>query len=137
VRSRASESGAAGRTGAIIEGADEPEIVRLSGDFDLFAAQGFRERMSLVTSSDRLVVDLSGLSFIDSAGLHALFSVGRAANELGARIAFVVPADSPIRRVVELVLLSKIAPVCDSLGAAIARVPAGDAEAGSERHDRA
>jgi anti-sigma B factor antagonist len=105
-------------------------VIRLGGDLDTFAAQGFRERLSLLKSSDRIVVDLSGLSFIDSAGLHALFGVGRAANEVGAGIAFVVPPGSPIRRVVELVLLTEVAPVCDSLDAAIARVPAGEPAAG-------
>ena len=67
-------------------------------------------------------MNLAGVSFIDSAGLHALFGVVRVAKEVGASVAFVVPDESPVRRVVELVQLADVAPVCDSVEVAIARV---------------
>lgn len=99
------------------------QLARVSGELDTFAAQGFRERFTLLGRQDRVVVDLQDISFVDSAGLHALFSVGRAAKDAGACVVFVVPPDSPVRRVVDLVQLAHVSPVCDTVDEAISRLP--------------
>lgn len=106
------------------------QLVRLSGELDTFSARGFREKLSLLRPSDRYVVDLAGLSFVDSAGLHALFAVGRNARDVGAAVVFVVPVESPVRRVIELVQLGDVSPVCDSFNAALGRLPAPEGFAG-------
>ena len=106
-----------------IEDAEGLQLVRVGGELDAFAAKSFRERLSILRNADRYVVDLGSLSFIDSAGLHALFSIGRIAKDVGARIVFVVPGDSPVRRLVEVVKLDAVTPVCDSFDAAIMRLP--------------
>jgi anti-anti-sigma factor len=104
-----------------IEDTEGLRLVRVSGELDTFAARGFREKLSHPRSSDRFVVDLAGLTFVDSAGLHALFGVSRTARDIGARLVFVVPVDSPVRKVVELVRLADVAPVCPTLDDAVAR----------------
>ncbi len=106
-----------------IEALDAFQLVRIRGELDTFAAQTLRERLNLLRSTDRYVVDLGGLSFIDSAGLHALFTVGRSAKKAGASVVFIAPSGSPVRRVIDLVLLTQVTPVCESLDAATASLP--------------
>jgi anti-anti-sigma factor len=103
-----------------IEVLDGFQLVRIRGELDTFAAQTLRERLNLLRSTDRYVVDLADLSFIDSAGLNALFTVGRSAKKVGAAVVVVAPSSSPVRRVLDLVLLSQVTPVCESLDAATA-----------------
>jgi anti-anti-sigma factor len=109
-----------------IEDADGLQFVRVRGELDAFAAKSFQERMGIFRRADRYVVDLGSLSFIDSAGLHALFTIGRVAKDVGARIVFVVPCESPVRRLIEMVKLGDLTPVCESLDAAVMRLPAYD-----------
>jgi anti-sigma B factor antagonist len=103
-----------------IDEVDGLKLVRVGGELDAFGAQSFRERVGLLRRAERVVVDLSELAFIDSAGLHALFAVARGAKDVGAGVAFVVPPESPVRRVIELVLLGEVAPICESLEDAVA-----------------
>jgi anti-sigma B factor antagonist len=51
--------------------------VTLYGELDIASARVLRRRLGLARSSrvSRVVVDLSGLQFLDSAGLHALAEV--------------------------------------------------------------
>ena len=53
--------------------------LRLTGDFDHSNADQFAEIIGyLVASSDRgVVIDLSGVTFMDSGGLHVLFTATR------------------------------------------------------------
>ena len=110
-----------------IESRDGIQLVRVTGELDTFGAQAFRSRLSSMRSAEQYIVDLGGLTFVDSAGLHALFSLGRVAKDVGATIVLVVPADSPIRRLVELVRLADVAPVCESDVGAAARLLEGRA----------
>ncbi len=105
-----------------VERHDGHQLVRVGGELDTFGAQTFRERVGQLVTADRCVVDLGELSFVDSAGLHALFGVGRVAKEVGASVVFVVPADSPVRRVIDLVQLADVASVCDTLELAISQL---------------
>ena len=49
-----------------------------------------------------LVVDLAGLEFMDSSGVHLLFGLGRRLAQRGLGFALVLPPDSLPRRVLEL-----------------------------------
>lgn len=97
-----------------IEQRDGFHVVVVSGDLDTFGADRFRESLNVVRTADRYLVSLTDVSFLDSAGLHALFSVARTAKEVGASLAFVVPPDSPARRIVEIVQLADVSPVCNT-----------------------
>lgn len=90
-------------------------VVRLAGELDKFAADAVRDRLTALSGRDPLVVDLGGVSFIDSAGLHCLFAVARAVAARQGRLACIVPPDSPIRRVLELVHLGSVSPLCATL----------------------
>lgn len=105
-----------------IEERDGTRIVRFAGELDTFAAASHRARLLPLGRGDRVVADLSELTFVDSAGLHALFELARAARESGASIVFVVPTDSPVRKVLEIVQLADVSPVLESLHLAIERI---------------
>ena len=101
-------------------------MIGVAGELDTFGAQGFRDRLGAVQATDRLIVDLGEVTFVDSAGLHALFGVVRCAKDVGALVVFVVPGDSPVRRVLELVQLADVSPVCESVRMALERLPGLD-----------
>jgi anti-sigma B factor antagonist len=105
-----------------IDDRDGLKVVRVEGELDTFGTRAFRDELERFGSGDRLVVDLASLSFIDSAGLHALFGVGRTANDVGAAVVFVVPPESAVRRVIEIVQLADVSPVCDSVEDAVSRL---------------
>lgn len=100
---------------AIEESGNGATLVRLSGELDKFAADDVRERLTAVAGSDPLLIDLGDVSFVDSAGLHCLFSVARTVAERHGRLACIVRLDNPIRRVLELVQLGSVAPLCETL----------------------
>ena len=58
-----------------LDSRDGLKIVRVSGELDTFRTQAFHDGLGRVGSGDRLVVELARVSFVDSAGLHALFSI--------------------------------------------------------------
>jgi anti-anti-sigma factor len=64
--------------------------VVLSGECDLAARDDFMETlMSAVGAAPAVVVDLGGLTFLDSSGVHALVTAHRSAVERGGRLAVV------------------------------------------------
>ena len=57
------------------------------------------------------MVDLSGVTYVDSAGLRVLFTLGTRLEALQIRFRLVVPLDSPPRRVIELSGIGSVAAV--------------------------
>jgi anti-sigma B factor antagonist len=55
----------------------------------------------------RLVVDLTGVGFLDSAGLHVLADLATRLDGTGCELVVVSPAGTPPRRVVELTGLTE------------------------------
>jgi anti-sigma B factor antagonist len=87
-----------------IDGSGVPTLT-LSGELDISSADGFRQAVEDVVGSrpDRLVFDLSGLTFMDSSGIAVMVY---AANSVGT-----VELRHPsaiIKRVVEATGLSEI-----------------------------
>ncbi len=61
-------------------------VCRPVGELDAYSAPGLRESMALLTSVPEVVVDLSEVPFIDSAGLVALVAGIRRVRDGGGRI---------------------------------------------------
>jgi anti-anti-sigma factor len=95
-------------------------VVWLEGEVDTLAVEQARARLDPLAASGKLVIDLDRVSFIDSAGLHALFGLGRVAAAAGGRVALSVPPSCPVARVVEIVRLADAMPVRESIDAAAA-----------------
>ena len=79
--SRASSDGRIARIRSAVEAPPEPfavevqrrdavAIVRPRGELDLVTVETLRAALDGIESTGRLVLDLRGLSFIDSTGLH-------------------------------------------------------------------
>jgi anti-anti-sigma factor len=93
-----------------LEGA---RLVRVIGEIDLSNARMVMDSIgaALLADVSEVIVDLSGTVYLDSAGIAMLF---RLAERLGygrQELRLVVPADSPIRAVLELTNLPDVIPV--------------------------
>jgi anti-sigma B factor antagonist len=90
-------------------------VIVLTGEFDLAGVQAFESELAKLESAgaDVLVVDLSGLDFMDSSGLRALVMADQRANKAGRRLA-IVPGPPSVRRVFEITQLDERLDLVDS-----------------------
>ena len=81
---------------------DEARVV-LEGELDLASSSQVEERLAGLQAERpaRIVVDLSGLAFIDSTGLRTLIQADQRAREAGSEM-ILRPGDESIQRVFEL-----------------------------------
>jgi anti-sigma B factor antagonist len=61
-------------------------ICRPAGELDAFTVHQFRQALAEIASSRHLVIDLSGVPFVDSAGLGALIGGIRRVREIGGSV---------------------------------------------------
>lgn len=108
-------------------------VCRPMGAIDAFSVTTFREAVAAVPQGASLVVDLSGVSFLDSAGLGALIGAIRRLRQLGGEVAVASPRPL-IARVLRTTGFDRIVPVCETVeeaaealgGALAASVAGGD-----------
>jgi anti-anti-sigma factor len=74
-------------------------VVRLSGEIDISNAAVVELRLRQLASEDGLLVDVSGLSYLDSSGVRLLF---RLAEAMAGELRLIVGETSPARRVLEV-----------------------------------
>ena len=70
-----------------LENADGYVICRPVGELDAFTVSQFRQSLAELASNPRILIDMSGVPFVDSAGLGALIGGIRRARELGGDVA--------------------------------------------------
>ncbi|MDH2424946.1 STAS domain-containing protein [Sphaerisporangium sp. TRM90804] len=77
-------------------------LCRVSGDVDISTSGLLRERLLAVLQHPRvhLVVDLSGVTFMDASGLGALMAARRRSTVLGGAVRLLAPS-SPVKRVLQ------------------------------------
>jgi anti-anti-sigma factor len=66
-------------------------VIVLRGEFDLTGVELFRTAVARVTPTDALVLDMRGLSFLDSSGLGCLVDVYRRAQSEGWSLVLTSP----------------------------------------------
>ena len=106
-----------------IETGHEDGEVRLllGGELDLTNARELELRLDEAAPADtRLVLDLNGVTFVDSAALHVFFKLVRVRGD--SRVAFVVDPEASIASTLAIVGLPDVASVSSSA----ARGAAGD-----------
>jgi anti-anti-sigma factor len=129
VREQLAEIAAAAAEGELVIRLWSPSsglcIASLSGEMDMANADELRRALAggLPAAPFRLIVEVSGLTFIDSTGINMLATVAREVEGSGGTIALVGPT-SNVARVFEMVSLHELLPVTDSLEAAL-HVPSG------------
>jgi anti-sigma B factor antagonist len=96
-------------------------IVTLVGEVDIYTAPRFKECLLELLDGDveRLIVDLSGVTFIDSTALGVLIGGVRRVNAAGGSMALVV-ASRPVQRVLSITGLDRVFTIHESLEDAIA-----------------
>jgi anti-anti-sigma factor len=96
-------------------------IASIRGEIDLSNADSTLRKLVEVVDedSDGLIVDLSGLDYLDSAGVRLLFRLDRAVSESGGSLRAVVPQSAQIRRVLELANVESTLPLDETTEAAI------------------
>jgi anti-sigma B factor antagonist len=92
--------------------------VALTGEFDLAGLPRFEERIAAVESEvpDAIVIDLTGLRFMDSSGLRALVTADDRARKQQRRLA-IVPGPPEVRRVFEITKLDTRLDLVDNASA--------------------
>src|ERR1700750_235162 len=91
---------------------DSVAVVWARGDVDTNAAETFQDMMQSVMRrhSPSLLLDLSGVSFMDCAGLRALLLTQRRAGMRGGSVSLI--AESPaVRRIIDLLGVREAFPV--------------------------
>lgn len=98
----------AGSLSAGVAEEDGVASFHLSGELDLEGASAVEQRLlrALETHS-RLVLDLSGLTFMDSAGIAALVRTKNAAHKRDAQLVVRLGEATAVRRVLDLVGLTE------------------------------
>jgi anti-anti-sigma factor len=84
-------------------------VVTISGEIDILTGSQLRERLLHVIRRHgaRLALDLSGVTFIDCAGINALLAVRRRAQLEGGSLR-VLRASARVRRVIALTALDPV-----------------------------
>jgi stage II sporulation protein AA (anti-sigma F factor antagonist) len=93
-------------------------VAAVYGDLDKLTCETARAQLEAAAGAHRLVVDLAGVGFVDSAGLQTIFGLARTVERLGGTMEVVAPADSPVRRVLEIATLDAVVPVLERCPAA-------------------
>ena len=94
------------------DGADTAYI-RLAGEIDMDNASQVQHQILGAISNQHTAVtlDLSGIEYIDSAGLRVLFTLGNRLSTLQIEMRLVVPEVSMVRRVIDLSGMANTIPV--------------------------
>jgi stage II sporulation protein AA (anti-sigma F factor antagonist) len=92
---------------------DSTMRITIRGEIDLSNVAAVEQNMldAISNQLSEVVVDLSGVTYVDSAGLRVLFTLGTRLEALQIRFRLVVPLDSPPRRVIDLSGIGSVAAV--------------------------
>jgi anti-sigma B factor antagonist len=96
--------------------------VRMTGEIDFTSTGPVTATLNgmILPGGGTVVVDLSGVGFIDSSGLGALIQANRIAAERGTRL--VVVASPSVRRLLQVTALDTVLDTYDDLPAAEASI---------------
>lgn len=93
-------------------------LVALAGEIDISNAPSYERRILEVGPPEDVtgvVVDLSEVSFLDSAGVRLLFALHATLTEQGRPMALIVPEGSRVERVLEIVDIERVVWVAPNL----------------------
>lgn len=105
-------------------------VVTLTGELDAHTAGRLRTLMAeqLLAGPGNLVLDLSGLEFVDSAGLAALIAADKGTRRAGMHLVLAAPGPS-VRKVLSLTGIDAVLSTAPSVEAAL-RLVGPDAAGG-------
>jgi anti-anti-sigma factor len=105
-----------------IEDRDGVVVAQVSGELDIAGASRTGDAIAdaVPTTARGLVVDFSGLEFIDSSGVAMLFALARRLTGRRQQLRVVAPEGGPVTRVLDIVEFERAAPVIGDLEKALA-----------------
>ena len=107
---------------ATVESGSEPyTLVKLVGEADVTNSDSLREVLDAEVAKQprTLIIDLSGLRFMDSSALHVILRANRAMDRDGGVVALASPRD-PVAKMLRLTAADQLIPVFPSVSEAIA-----------------
>jgi anti-anti-sigma factor len=101
-------------------------IARIRGEIDMsnVGELSLTLQNSVVQTAAGLVIDFSQTDYLDSAGLHFIFDLGKRLRDRGQRLYLVVPPGSPVAAVLDIVNVDSLAPRAENLEQALERLDA-------------
>jgi anti-anti-sigma factor len=94
-------------------------VARIAGELELAGLAERERELTAAAAGERLLaIDLSAVTFVDSAGVSLLFELSWRLAAQGVLVAFVAPPECAARRLLDLVRMESHAPVRDSLAEA-------------------
>jgi anti-anti-sigma factor len=93
-------------------------VVQVEGDLDMATSPVLEAALVQAGFEQRLVIDLTGCTFLDSSAVRVLVSAVRDSEAAHGSLALVAP-DQGILRVLEISAVSTMLPVHDTLDAAL------------------
>ncbi len=106
-----------------VEDGGDHVVCRPIGELDAYTVGQFRESLAELASSPRLLIDLSSVPFMDSAGLGALIGGIRRAREAGGDVA-VACSRPTLTRLLHTTGFDRIVPVTETVQGAAAALGA-------------
>jgi anti-sigma B factor antagonist len=97
-------------------------IARLDGEIDLANTPTVLAVVLEAVPNDvaGLVIDLSGVRYIDSVGIRMLFTFVRSLHDSRQGMAIAIPPDSPVRKLLKITHLDEATEFRDSIEEAVA-----------------
>ena len=93
-------------------------------DFDKLRSNAAQVRAALAQALTGgvtvLVADMTATAFCDSSGVHAIMHAHETAAERGAQLRLAVSEHTSVQRVLQLIGVSRLVPVCSTLEEALA-----------------
>lgn len=100
------------------EESEDHSVLRPQGDIDAYSVGQFREALSGLAEAERLLIDLSEVPFMDSAGLGALIGGIRRNREHDGEI--VVVCKPSLTKLLHTTGFDRIVPVTETLDEGLA-----------------
>ena len=98
--------------------AEEPLVVTLEGEWDVYRCPELDQRLQPAHSAPQVILDLTSATYIDSTCLGALVRMRKARDARGLGAARLVITSPMVLRIFEIVRLDRVWPIFDSVEAA-------------------
>jgi anti-sigma B factor antagonist len=107
---------------AAVESDDEPyTLIGLVGEADVTNSDALRDVLDAEVAKEprTLIIDLSGLRFMDSSALHVILRANRAMDRLGGVLSLAGPRE-PVAKMLRLTAADQLVPVYPTVSEASA-----------------
>jgi len=107
-------------------------VIEVAGELDLSTVAHWEATVGRAARTAQVIVlDVSRVEFLDSAGIHALFRMLTTLQAQQKRLVIVAPREGRVRRLIEILDVPSLAAVCETVEQAL-----GSDRPGSPGDDR-